>query len=86
MAFNQLYEEMEFAAIKDRADHVIEVWKDMTLIWGGWRKKGLEFWDPEFVHCYLDGIWIKKRTRGEVPPPMAGPAGGIIGNQLFNLV
>ena len=82
MALNQLQEEMEIAAVKDRMDHVIGVWKDMTLVWGG-RGSKMKFWDPEIVHCYLDGIWMKKRTRGEVPPPIAGPGAGIIGDQLF---
>ena len=83
MALNQLREELELAVVKDRTDHVIGVWNDTILIWGGWRRCGGKFCDPTTVHCYLDGIWIKRRTRGEVPPPMAGPAGGIIGDQLF---
>ena len=83
MALNKLHEEMEFAAVKDRTNHVIGVWNNTVLIWGGWRSYGSKYWDPKIVHCYLDGIWMKKRTRGEVPPPMAGPAAGIIGDQLF---
>ena len=83
MALNKLHEEMEFAAVKDRTNHVIGVWNNTVLIWGGWRSHGSKYWDPKIVHCYLDGIWMKKRTRGEVPPPMAGPAAGIIGDQLF---
>ena len=83
MALYQQHEEMEFAPVKDRTDHFIGVWNDTILIWGGWRGQGSKFWDPKIVHCYLDGIWMKKRTRGEVPPPMAGPAAGIIGDQLF---
>ena len=82
MALNQLHEELEFAAVKDRIDHVIGVWKNTILVWGG-RTTLLRFWDPKIVYCYLDGIWMKRRTRGEVPPPTAGPAAGIIGDQLF---
>ena len=82
MELNKLYKELEFAAVKDRIDHVIGMWKDMILVWGG-RTTLLRFWDPKIVHCYMDGIWMKRRTRGEVPPPTAGPAAGIIGDQLF---
>ena len=49
MALYQQHEEMEFAAVKDRTDHVIVVWNDTILIWGGWRGQGSKFWDPKIV-------------------------------------
>ena len=85
MALNQINEEMDFGAITNRRDHVTVVWNGMTLVWGGSGTgyRPAKWCDPEIVYCYLDGNWLRKKTRGDVPPPTATPAAGIIGDELF---
>ena len=80
-----LNEEVEFEAINARTDHVIDVWNDMTIVWGGLIMKisPYPFCDPKVVYCHLDGAWMKKVTQGDIPPPTAGAAAGIIGDELF---
>ena len=78
---------MEFEPINNRLDHVIGVWNNVTVVWGGkHRKRGNGRWifcDPKTVYCHLDGIWMKKITKGEVPPPTTNLAAGIIGDDMY---
>ena len=78
---------MEFGPINNRLDHVIGVWNNVTVVWGGIKRGDgngrWKFCDPETVYCHLDGIWMKKITSGEVPPPTAGSVAGIIGDDMY---
>jgi len=76
--------------VSERLGHVVAVWRDITLVWGGYRCKytvsetDAEFyWDPAVVHAHDEGIWSARRTFGDVPPETSGAAAEVIGDFLF---
>ena len=76
----------DYNPVNDRGGHVVVSWKELTLIWGGCKKKPAFkniFWDPKIIHCHQDGIWIPISTRGEIPPPTLSAAGEVIGDNLY---
>ena len=76
--------------VSERLGHVVAVWRDITLVWGGYRCKytvsemDAEFyWDPAVVHAHDEGIWSPRRTFGDVPPETSGAVAEVIGDFLF---
>ena len=76
--------------VSERLGHVVVVWRDITLVWGGYRCKytvsemDAEFyWDPAVVHAHDEGIWSARRTFGDVPPETSGAVAEVIHDFLF---
>jgi len=76
--------------VNERLGHVVAVWRDITLVWGGYRCKytvsemDAEFyWDPAVVHFHDEGIWSARMTRGDVPPETSGAVAEVVGYGLF---
>ena len=60
------------SCLRHRADHVTVVWKDKTLIWGGYGS-GTD-WEPftklnsiKDVYCYERGAWSRNSTMSDPP-------------------
>lgn len=61
--------------VNNRDGHVVAVWKEVTLVWGGssvtWKWDDtlnghiIPYWDPSIVQCHRDGIWMSKTTAGQ---------------------
>ena len=76
--------------VSQRLGHVVAVWRDMTVVWGGYHCKytvseaDAEFyWAPAVVHCHEDGVWSARNCRGEVPPETSGAVAEVVGDDLF---
>ena len=77
--------------VNRRSGHVVVVWQDMTLIFGGAHYKGPKAtewsrWDPATIHCHQDGIWTTKITTGEVPVSVHNETAQVIGDNLYLVV
>jgi hypothetical protein len=75
-----------------RVGHVVAVWKDgdATLLWGGYRCKYTVseadaecFYDPAVILCHDEGEWVKKTTRGLLPPETSGATAQVVGDELY---
>ena len=76
--------------LNDRLGHVVAVWRDITIVWGGYRCKytisemDAEFyWDPTVIHAHDEGLWTARRTHGDVPPDTSGAVAEVVGDCLF---
>ena len=83
----------EYDPVNDRMGHVVAVWRDLTLVWGGFFDGQVsddhetydltDMWDPSVVEVHQDGVWRSVKTRGQFPPETCNPAAEVIGDGLF---
>ena len=73
--------------VNNRTSHVVAVWSDITLIWGGLlvtNEGGVASdCDPAEVYCHQDGIWTLVTTRGEVPPVILSCIGEVVWDYFY---
>ena len=79
--------------VNNRVGHVVAVWDDITLIWGGLLIDNGELsagsadliheCDPREIYCHGDGIWTKRTTHGELPPKLFDGIGEVVGDCLY---
>ena len=74
--------------VNDRVGHVVAVWRETTLIWGGEESgsgshdSDIQF-DPAVVHSHRDGVWTAKTTSGQIPPATLDGVAEVIGDSLY---
>ena len=68
--------------VNDRTGHVVAVWREMTLLWGG-QSIQRQIWDPAIIHCHQDGIWLARTTSGHIPPPSVCAAAEVVDNHFY---
>ena len=67
-----------------RVGHVVVVWNNITLVWGGTRNyEALPYWDSSIIQLHQDGMWTVRTTEGHIPPPLYGAAAEVINNNLY---
>ena len=73
----------EHDPINNRDGHVVAVWQETTLIWGGVCDNNHGVWNPAIIHCHCDGIWTARKTSGHVPSPTLYAAAEVIADDLY---
>ena len=83
----------EYDPVNDRMGHVVAVWRDLTLVWGGFFDGQVsddhetydlsDMWDPSVLEVHQDGVWRSVKTRGQIPPETCDAAAEVIGDGLF---
>lgn len=77
--------EAEIDPVNNRIGHVVAVWKDLTLVFGGGRyvDHSWTYWSPAVVHCHQDGIWRAEITTGDIPFSFMDERAEVIGDTLY---
>ena len=74
-------------SVNHRVGHVVVVWHDITLVWGGSRtpycRSSEAYWDSSIIQLHQDGIWTDITTVGHIPTALFGAAAKVINDNLY---
>ena len=76
--------EIGLESIVQRNGHIVAVWRDVTIMWGGISKYN-DSYDPTEILCHQDGVWTKKTTAGQLPPDVHSCSAQVVDDDLYLL-